>query len=88
MQRAVRPAKPGGGREALPDDWRRNHRVAVLLRRGDLARLEALAMQWGIPVGTAAYRIVVDRLEAATSGRTVRGRVLVDDAGVRAAITP
>jgi len=45
-------------------------------------------MQWGIPVGAAAYGMLVDWIEAAASGRTVRGRVLVDDAGARGAIKP
>ena len=47
-----------GGRPPLPEGEARTKRVAVFLRPGDLATLEGIAAQRGVPTGQVARELL------------------------------
>ena len=58
------PLLPLGSRlpQAHPSEWRRRERRTLALRTSDLAALEALGVEWGVPAGTVAWALIVEAL--------------------------
>ncbi len=54
--------KLGTSAGKLPRDWVRSEQLRLTFRPGELADLAELARHWGVPVGTAAWAIVHERL--------------------------
>jgi len=50
--------RPGSGRPRFAAGEVRNCRVVVLLTSGEFTKLERLARERALPIGTAAYEIV------------------------------
>ena len=50
--------RPGSGRPKGPREQVRRNRVVVMLTDGELSKLEEIAGERGLPLGTAAYEIV------------------------------
>lgn len=50
--------RPGAGRPRGPSGEVRRNRVVLLLTDSELSKLECLARERDLPIGTAAYEIV------------------------------
>ena len=48
----------GAGRPRAPSDEQRRNRIAFMVTDGELAKLEQLAKERELPLGTVAYEIV------------------------------
>ena len=55
-------AQLGSGRPPTPPELRRTESVRMMLRPGQAADLALVAEGWGVPLGTAAYAIVAEKL--------------------------
>ncbi len=55
-------AHRGSGRPPSPPELRRTESVRMMLRPGQAADLAQVAEGWGVPLGTAAYAIVAEKL--------------------------
>lgn len=54
--------KLGTSSGKLPRDWLRSEQVRVTFRPGEFKDLEELAHHWGVPLGTAVWAIVHERM--------------------------
>jgi hypothetical protein len=54
--------KLGSGREASSPDWVRSERICTTFRRAEARDLERIADAWGVPLATALWAIVHERL--------------------------
>lgn len=54
--------KLGTSAGRLPPDWLRSEQVRATFRPGEFKDLEELAGYWGVPIGTAVWAIVHERL--------------------------
>lgn len=55
------------GRPCLPPELRRDSRVTLCVRSGQLADLNVLADAWGVTLGTAAWAIIATYLDECRS---------------------
>lgn len=68
------PPPLGGGRPIIAPEHRRASLIRVCLTRSELEALVVLADAWSVPVGTAAYGLLADRLcEARNAGARLPG---------------
>ena len=81
-----RMARGKDGRVAGPVELRRTIQVRSCLRPGEAADLEAVAEGWGVPIGTAAWAIIAERLAEWRAVSPDLGRVGVVRAAASAAL--
>jgi len=79
-----RPGGPirGSGRAPLAPETRRSELLRLMLRRGELADLRAIADQWQVPAATAAWAILHSELRRFRSLCPDLGQPLAQDLGV------
>ena len=61
--------RPGSGQKPGPPDKVRSERVVVMLTPPELKELKKLAIDWDLPLGTAAYKVLAKGLPRPTKRR-------------------